>query len=97
MPFDSELLQVGLTNVEPLAQAQAVLPRKLACNPASGNLAVITNPNLEDYHIVHLQPFPQTTVDGCLRVHSHVALILIHHCPVRHLKLNRQLSQRLVH
>jgi hypothetical protein len=46
VPFDSELLQVGLANVEPLAQAQAVLPRKLACNPASGNLAVITNPNL---------------------------------------------------
>jgi hypothetical protein len=54
VPFDSELLQVGFANVEPLAQAQAVLPRKLAYNPTSGNLAVITNPNLEDYHIVLL-------------------------------------------
>jgi hypothetical protein len=87
VPFDSELLQVGLANVEPLVQAQAVLPRKLACNPASGNLAVITNPNLEDYHIIHLR---------CLLIHSHMALILIHHCPVRHLKLNRQLGQRLI-
>jgi hypothetical protein len=52
MPFDSELLQVGLANVEPLAQA--VLPLRLAYNPVSGNLAMITNPNLEDYHIVHL-------------------------------------------
>jgi hypothetical protein len=94
VPFDSELLQVSLTNVEPLAQA--VLSRRLACNPASGNLAVITNPNPEDYHIIHLRPFPQTAVDGCLQVHSHVALIPIHHCPVRHLKLNRQLGQRLV-
>jgi hypothetical protein len=89
VPFDSELLQVGLTNVEPLVQAQAVLPHKLACNPTSRNLAVITNPNLEDYHIVHLRPFLRTDVDACLRVHSHVALIPIHHCPVRHLKLNR--------
>jgi hypothetical protein len=96
VPFDSELLQVGLANVEPLAQAQAVLPRKLAYNPALGNLAVITNPNLEDYYIVHLRLFPRTTVDGCLLVHSHMALIPICHCPVRHLKLNRQLSQRLV-
>jgi hypothetical protein len=94
MPFDSELLQAGLMNVEPLAQV--VLPRRLACNPASRNLAVITNPNLEDYHIVHLRPFPRTTVDGCLRVHSQVALIPIHHCLVCHLKLNRQLGQRLV-
>jgi hypothetical protein len=54
VPFDSELLQVGLADMEPLAQAQAVLPRKLVCNPTSGNLGVITNPNLEDYHIVHL-------------------------------------------
>jgi hypothetical protein len=52
VPFDSELLQVGLANVELLAQA--VLTRRLACNPASGNLAMITNPNMEDYHIVHL-------------------------------------------
>jgi hypothetical protein len=96
VPFDSELLQVGLANVEPLAQAQAILPRKLACNPALENLAVIMNPNLEDYHIVHHRPFPRTAVDGCLLVHSHMALILIHHCPVRHLKLNRQLGQRLV-
>jgi hypothetical protein len=95
MPFDSELLQVGLANVEPLAQA--VLPRRLAYNPMSGNLAVITNPNLEDYHIVHLRPFPRIAVDGCLWIHLHVALIPIHHCLVRHLKLNRQLSQRLVH
>ena len=56
MPFDLELLQVGLTNVEP--SMQAVLSRRLACSPASGNLAVIMNLNLEDYHIVHLQPFP---------------------------------------
>jgi hypothetical protein len=96
VPFDSELLQVGLANVEPLAQAEAVLPRKLAFNPASGNLAVITNPNLEDYHIVYLQPFPRTAVDGCLRVHSHMPLFPIHHCPVRHLKVNRQLNQRLI-
>jgi hypothetical protein len=96
MPFDSELLQVGLANVEPLAQAQAVLPRRLACNPASGNLVVITNPNLEDYHIVHLRPFLRTAVDGCFWVHSHMALIPIHHCLVHHLKLNRQLSQCLV-
>jgi hypothetical protein len=88
VPFNSELLQVGLVNVEPLAQAQAVLPRRLACNPALENLTVITNPNLEDYYIVHFRPFPRTAVDGCLRVHSHVALIPIHHCPVRHLKLN---------
>jgi hypothetical protein len=80
--------------VEPLAQA--VLPRRLVCNPTSGNLAVITNLNLEDYHIVHLRPFSRTAVDGCLRVHSHVALIPIHHCPVHHLKLNQQLGQRLV-
>jgi hypothetical protein len=96
MPFDSELLQVGLANVEPLAQAQVVLPPKLAYNPTSGNLAVITNPNLEDYHIVHLRPFPRTAVDGCLRVHSHMALIPIQNCLVRHLKLNRQLGQCLV-
>jgi hypothetical protein len=86
VPFDLELLQVGLAHVEPLVQV--VLPRRLACNPASENLAVIMNPNLEDYHIIHLRPFPRTAVDGCLRVHSHVALIPIHHCPVRHLKLN---------
>jgi hypothetical protein len=49
---DSELLQVGLANVEPLAQV--VLPRKGACNLASGNLAVIRNQNLEGSHIVHL-------------------------------------------
>jgi hypothetical protein len=92
VPFDSELLQVGLANVEPLVHAQAVLPRRLACNPMSGNLAMITNPNLEDYHIVHLRPFSRTIVDGCFQVHSHVVLIPIHHCPVRHLKMNRQLS-----
>jgi hypothetical protein len=96
VPFDSKLLQVGLANVEPLAQAQAILPRKLACNLVSGNLAVIRNPNLEGYHIVHLRPFPRTAVDGCLLVHSHMALIPIHHCPVHHLKLNRQLGQRLI-
>jgi hypothetical protein len=95
VPFDSELLQVGLANVEPLAQA--VLPRRLAYNPVSGNFAVITNPNLEDYHIVHLQPFSRTAVDGYIRVHSHVALIPIHHCPIRHLKLNQQLGQSLIH
>jgi hypothetical protein len=94
VPINSELLQVGLVNVEPLAQV--VLPRRVACNPTSGNLAVITNPNLEGSHIVHLRPFPQTAVDGCLQVHSHVALILIHHCLLRHLKLNRQLGQCLV-
>jgi hypothetical protein len=94
VPVGSKLLQVGLANVEPLAQA--VLPRKVACNPTLGNLAVISNPNLEDSHIVHLRPFPRTAVDGCLQVHSHVALILIHHCPIRHLKLNRQLGQRLI-
>jgi hypothetical protein len=91
---DSELLQVGLANVEPVPQV--VLPRRLACNPALRNLAVITNPNLEDSHIVQLRPFSQTAVDGCLQVHLHVALILIHHCLVRHLKLNRQLGQCLV-
>jgi hypothetical protein len=52
VPVDSELLQVGLTNVEPLAYV--VLPRRVAYNPASGNLAVITNLNLEGSHIVHL-------------------------------------------
>jgi hypothetical protein len=91
----SELLQVGLADVEPLPQA--VLPRRMGCNLALENLAAIMNPNLEDSHIVYLQAFPQTAVDGCLQVYLHVALILIHHCPVRHLKLNRQLSQRLVH
>jgi hypothetical protein len=64
VPVDSELLQVGLANVEPLAQA--VLPRKVACNPTSGISVVIMNPNLEGSHIVHLRPFPQTAVDGCL-------------------------------
>ena len=58
---------------------------------------MITNSNLEDYHIVHLQPFSQTAVDGCLRVHSHMALIPIHYYPIRHIKLNRQLGQRFVH
>jgi hypothetical protein len=94
VPVGSELLQVGLANVEPLSQA--VLPRRVACNPALGNLAVVTNPNLEGSHIVHFRPFPRTTADDCLQVHSHVALILIHHCPIRHLKLNQQLGQRLV-
>ena len=94
MPIDSELLQVGLANVE--LSANDVLPHRLACNLASRNLAVITNPNLEDYHIVHLWPFSQTIVDGCLRVHLHVALISIHHCPISHLKLNWQLGQHFV-
>jgi hypothetical protein len=80
--------------VEP--SAQAVLPRRVVCNPALENLAAITNPNLEDSHIVHLQAFPRTATNGCLQVHSHMAPILIHHCPIRHLKLNQQLGQRLV-
>ena len=52
VPFNSKLLQVGLVNVEPLARA--ILPHRLACNPTLENLAVITNLNLQDYHIVHL-------------------------------------------
>ena len=63
MPSGLKLLQVSLTNMESLAQA--VLPRRLACNLALGNLAMITNPNLKDPHIVYFQPFPQTAVDGC--------------------------------
>ena len=73
--------------MEPLAQV--VLPSRLAYNPGSENLAMITNLNLEDYHIVYLQPFSQTVVNGCLWVHLHVALIPIHHCLGRHLKLNQ--------
>jgi hypothetical protein len=94
VPVDLELLQVGLVNVEPLAQA--ILPQRLGCNPTSGNLAAIMNLNQEDSHIVHLQPFPRTAVDGCFYVHSYVALIPMQDCPVCHLKLNQQLSQRLI-
>jgi hypothetical protein len=95
VPIGSELLPVGLADVEPLVQA--ILPQRVACSLVLGNLATITNPNLEDSHIVHLQAFPQTATDGCFQVHSHVALIRIHHCLVRHSILNRQLSQHLVH
>jgi hypothetical protein len=73
MPVGLELLQIGLANVKPLLQA--VLPRRVAYNPTLGNLAVIRNPNLEDSHIVHLQPFPQIAADGCLQIHSKVVIL----------------------
>ena len=86
----SKLLQVGLVNVEPLAQA--ILPQRVGCNPMLENLATITNMNLEESHIVHLQAFLQTAVNDCFQVHLHVALILVYH-----LKLNQQFGQHLVH
>ena len=95
MPVGSELLQVDLADVEPLGHA--VLPQRVACNPALENLAVITNLNLEDSHIVHLQALFQIAMDDCYQVHLQVSLILIYHCPVRHLKLNQQLGQSFVH